>query len=87
MKTKTKKERRNKLVDEKAKVLGDVWECSSGCFSKFFFARKCIKIIFFYFLKKFIFDFNMSKRSKNIKIIILSKKNSIFIKTLFGTQF
>jgi hypothetical protein len=52
MKTKTKKERRNKLIDEKARVLGDVWECSSGCFSKFFFARKYIKIIYFLFFKK-----------------------------------
>jgi hypothetical protein len=55
MKTKTKKERRNKLVDEKARVLGDVWECSSGCFSKKNFARKCIKIIFFLFFKKIHF--------------------------------
>jgi len=55
MKTKTKKERRNKLVDEKARVLGDVWECSSGCFSKKNFAPKCIKIIFFLFFKKIHF--------------------------------
>jgi hypothetical protein len=33
----------------------------------FFFAWKCITIIFYYFFKKFIFDMNVLKQSKNIK--------------------
>jgi hypothetical protein len=56
-------------------------------FQNSFLLENISKQYIFYFLKKFIFDFNISKRSKNIKKIILSKKNSIFIETPFGTQF
>jgi len=38
------------------------------------FAQKCIKIIFFFYFLKIIFDINTSKRYENIKKIILSKK-------------
>jgi hypothetical protein len=65
MKTKTKKERKNKLVDEKARELEDVWKCSSGCFSKKIFARKYIKIIFF--LKNSFLTLIHQNYKKNIK--------------------
>ena len=29
-------------------ILRGVWECGNGCFLKCFFARKCIKIIYFF---------------------------------------
>jgi hypothetical protein len=41
-----------------SEVLDFVWCC--GCFLKCFFVLKCIKIIFFYFLK-IIFEINILK--------------------------
>jgi hypothetical protein len=51
--------------------LYSVWECDCSCFLKYFFANKCIKII--YFFKKL---FLISAYQNDSKIIIkkLNKK-------------
>jgi hypothetical protein len=38
-----------------------------------FFTYKCIKMIFFFYFFKIIFEINQSKQSENIKIIIFNK--------------
>jgi hypothetical protein len=54
------------LLDMNGMVSLLVWECGCDYFFKVFFTRKCIKIIFFYFLK-IIFNISASKLSKNTK--------------------
>ena len=44
-----------------------VWDCGIDYSSKYFFKKKYIKIIFFIFKKKIIFEISTSKRSENIK--------------------
>jgi hypothetical protein len=51
------------------KIEGGVWYNDKDCILKYFFICKCINNIFL----KFIFNINLSKRSKNIKILIYNK--------------
>jgi len=56
-----------------------VWNCDNDDNLKCFFLEIYQNKLFFYF-KKIIFDISTSKRSENIKKIILSKKNKNKIK-------
>ena len=47
-----------------------VWDCGSGCDSKYFLLKNILK---WYFFKKNIFEISISKRSENIKKYIFSK--------------
>jgi len=52
-----------------------VWKCDCGCFSKYFFMSKCIKMIFFF---NFLNLFSRSAYQKDIKYIkkLIFNKNS-----------